>query len=220
MNKRLFPLKKKAFTLVELLVVVAVIGILIGIVVPAVNRGIAAADTARCAANMRTVGMALTAYAQDHKGKLPLVYNQVPNYEWIPGFDGWSEAAKNQRLAYVLEPYGTEPACFECPAALRKIGRPAAGAHYRVPYRIEHEFLNRAYPFGNISLGKEPMNLFQLQDQVKLDAPKLVIYYESVVPGNPNYMQEPAHRGKQNWLFLDGHVETLAREELDALNQI
>jgi prepilin-type processing-associated H-X9-DG protein/prepilin-type N-terminal cleavage/methylation domain-containing protein len=62
---------KKAFTLVELLVVIGVVALLISILLPALNKARRAANSVACGSNMRQVGQALFIYANDHQGRLP-----------------------------------------------------------------------------------------------------------------------------------------------------
>lgn len=59
------------FTLVELLVVVGIIALLIAILLPALNRARESAKVVQCASNMRQMGVAFIAYAQDFKNKFP-----------------------------------------------------------------------------------------------------------------------------------------------------
>ena len=58
-------------TLIELLVIVALIAILIGLLFPAVDRIQAVRDRAKCASNLRQVGAAISAYVAEHDGLLP-----------------------------------------------------------------------------------------------------------------------------------------------------
>ena len=51
--------RKRAFTLVELLVVIGIIAILIAIIMPALNRARENARRTRCLSNMRQVGTAV-----------------------------------------------------------------------------------------------------------------------------------------------------------------
>lgn len=59
------------FTLVELLVVVAIMTVLATLMFPAVQGGLERARTAACLQNLRSLGMAFNLYAADHNGWMP-----------------------------------------------------------------------------------------------------------------------------------------------------
>jgi len=65
------PSTSKAFTLVELLVVIGIIALLVSILLPALNKAQQSARTVACLANLRSIGQGMMMYTGFNKGAIP-----------------------------------------------------------------------------------------------------------------------------------------------------
>ncbi|AHF90738.1 N-terminal cleavage protein [Opitutaceae bacterium TAV5] len=72
-------LRQRGFTLIELLAVIAIIGILAGILIPVVGAVRGKARAAQCLSNMRQIGLAMNLYADENKDSFPRRYGDSTN---------------------------------------------------------------------------------------------------------------------------------------------
>jgi prepilin-type N-terminal cleavage/methylation domain-containing protein/prepilin-type processing-associated H-X9-DG protein len=91
---------RQAMTLVELLVVIAIIGVLIAMLLPAVQVARGAARAASCKNNMRQIGLAVCQFCDTHKGQFPDWYHTGDDGEksWIHTVAGHLENVDEIRL--------------------------------------------------------------------------------------------------------------------------
>ena len=114
--------KNRAFTLVELLVVISIIALLVSILLPALGKARFQAKTVLCATNMHQWGLILAMYTNDHEGWLPTADN-------TPGINLWDVPANfitqvgsgyDDEEPGLFSPYGVVDELFVCPVTPAK----------------------------------------------------------------------------------------------------
>jgi prepilin-type N-terminal cleavage/methylation domain-containing protein/prepilin-type processing-associated H-X9-DG protein len=103
---------RRAFTLVELLVVVAILSVLAAMLFPVFGRARENARRSACASNFRQLGLGIMQYAQDFDETLP-PFSYKAHYGYAGG-DG-------ARWADLIFPYVKSPQVFDCPSATTKM---------------------------------------------------------------------------------------------------
>ncbi|MDR1279424.1 MAG: prepilin-type N-terminal cleavage/methylation domain-containing protein [Opitutaceae bacterium] len=93
---------RRAFTLIELLTVIAIIGILAAIIIPTVGKVRESAKNARCVSNLRQCGSALMIFATENKNRIPVAsaQNEGEAGMWTRILTDWKSATDAGTRSY------------------------------------------------------------------------------------------------------------------------
>ena len=91
-----------AFTLIEVLVVVAIIALLVSVLLPALRAARESAKVTICKANSKQIGTMIAEYRADYKGYVPVMYNYWANTD---GGRRWKHPARTCWLSVALRQY-------------------------------------------------------------------------------------------------------------------
>lgn len=209
---------KAAFSLLELLVVITVIGIMAALLLPALTGAKRSALRVQCVNNLRQLGIATELYWQDNESRA---------FRWrggaIDGGDlfwfGWLQRGAEGERAFdvtkgVLWPYLKGRGVETCPAfrySSSRVKLKATGASYGYGYN-----LHLSSPLGQSAVN---MDSIPNRDQLALfaDAAQVNTFQPPASPDNPmleefyyiNAFEPTTHfrHGKPaNVIFADGHV--------------
>ena len=190
----------RGFTLVEILVVLAIIAVLATLLMPLAQRMSASAAAAKCSSNLREIGKGYALFSADNNGDLPYTWNQgmsavteIGPYISVPG---WWSMIKGEPAVVTV-----------CPSdnAKRRDGWPSYAFNIHLgdkrngPRRKRVVFAN---PSKLCVAGDAPSDgrgdLFLMDSQDR-----------NADSGSKKFQWEARHSGGANVLFLDGHVELM-----------
>jgi prepilin-type N-terminal cleavage/methylation domain-containing protein/prepilin-type processing-associated H-X9-DG protein len=216
--------QQRAFTLIELLTVVAIIGTLSALLLPALSRAAAKGRQAACMSNLRQIGFGMTMFADDNKGWLPTTTHS---------------ASTNESWVFTLAPYvGKVDRIRICPADPRGPERLAAnGTSYVLN---EYTSVDEVDPFTgrvtesyrNLDRLPQPTRTMTVFIGAEYLSPSVYFDHthsrnwskgwsaviEDIQPdrhGAGRKMPD-ASSGVANYLFADGHVEGIKASILKA----
>ncbi len=189
-----------AFTLIELLVVIAILAVLIGLLTPAASKALASSEAARCASNLRQIGVGLLAYAGEHDGCFPLAGAVVAR-------GGVDSATQQPGWTEQIEPYmGTDLRVYRCQSCANL--QPASEVYsYFLGARAAYEAADGAFSALRLQRIANPSRYILGGDITagtfsRDDADKDDYTTDCAFGGDVSRL----HRGMANILFADGSV--------------
>ena len=208
--------RSRGFTLVELLVVVAVLAVVAGLATPTLRSALRRATAIRCAAKLNALGAATLLYTQDHDGQLPRSFHSAGAH----GQPGWAVSIAPYLGIADSQIQSNWPGVFN--------------ANFRSP--VDSAIDPFVYSYGlNVHfeldpdgddyqgspatwrrLGQSPApgsTILMGQTRPVRFGDHLMCHQWSGLQAAKNALNHAIHTGKANYLFLDGHLETLRVED-------
>lgn len=219
---RVFPPGQRAgFTLIEMLVVIAIIVILAALLLPALSTAQASGKSANCRNNLKQLAIATQIYSADNEGRL---IENSPTAPWVSGSMKNPIEATNQTLLRLgkLFPYANGLDLYHCPAdrSTQLPGSPRVrsysmnswmGSRYMELYQRTNAFRTFVRDSELASAGASRLWLLLDEHESTIDDGWFLVTMDDTRP----FASMPGTRHNRSYSlnFADGHVELFKLRE-------